>query len=253
MAEVTLVTTAAEVAKTFTSATYLAAKAICCIKCYLTKARQLEQMESLICNCAQYWQDSSVTQAAAYFASSCQSQNREKEYVAEHTPRIFHVRSDSDLGQKWPKWKKKQNRGSKIIQNLPKETLAKWQHGTIHAKKTSTTYFFFFHSHFSASCWSLGACEGGKGRKQGCESVFVCIWQWKNSGSACQRVTLLASERAGKWEHNPDYGRPRTPSHTATQRLRGGKQTRCTEKLLHAVKVHSCVFFHKEVEKHFRV
>lgn len=66
-------------------------------------------------------------------------------------------------------------------------------------------------------------------------------------GSLCWPVKELESESTIQ-----TTARPRTPSHTAAQRLRG-KQTRFTEKLLRAVKLRWCVFFHKEVEKHLRV
>ena len=84
----------------------------------------------------------------------------------------------------------------------------------------------FFHSHFSASCRSLDACERKSRKQRG-----VCVREDDNKtnrGHAC-RVSVLDGERAGKWEHNPDYCQPFTHSHTTTQRL-GEKQTHISEK-----------------------
>lgn len=112
---------------------------------------------------------------------------------------------------------------------------------------------FFFHSHFLASCWSLDACEGEKAENRGV-SVCLCVIDNERTegllvrGSLCWPVKELESEST--IQTPVGRGLPHTRQH---KRLREEKQTRCTEKLLRAVKVHSCVFFHKEVEKHFRV
>lgn len=85
--------------------------------------------------------------------------------------------------------------------------------------------------------------RGGKRQKNRGVSVCLCVNDNESTegplvtGSLCWPVKELESESTIQ-----TTARPRTPSHTAAQRLRG-KQTRFTEKLLRAVKASLvCVF-----------
>lgn len=109
-------------------------------------------------------------------------------------------------------------RGSKIILTLAQIDTGKVTTDTFTHKKHKQCIFFSPLTFFSLLLVSWCLCGGEKAEKQRCECVFVCKWQWKHRGSACQRVSVLASERAGKWEHNPDYGQaPDSLTHGSTK------------------------------------
>lgn len=98
-------------------------------------------------------------------------------------------------------------RGSKTIPRLFPNT--HWWVATDHNRRQKhKQYFSFFFTHIFQPPVGLLMPARGNSRKQRCECVFVCVNDNERTEGLLVRVSVLGSERAGKWEHNPDYSQP---------------------------------------------